>query len=191
MAIRRLHRNFRHLPKNALVQMCRMARTPKIYIDAAKAFRCDTCAANQAKPQTHKLSRPHRYYFGHEVGIDVFEVHDVTGRHYSILNAVDMGTTFDQAWIVRVADTHGSPSSMSCLKAFDSGWVRWAGWPKYIACDRGVHSRGIFTNTISANSVIVRPAGLESPEQIGRVERRNQMLKNMMKKVIKETHAIG
>ena len=37
----------------------------------------------------------------------------------------------------------------------------------------------------------VRPAGLESPEQIGRVERRNQMLKNMMKKVIKETHAIG
>ena len=44
---------------------------------------------------------------------------------------------------------------------------------------------------MSANSVRVRPAGLESPEQIGRVERRNQMLNNMMKKVIKETHAVG
>ena len=96
-----------------------MAKTPNIYIDAAKAFRCDTCAANQAKPRTHKVPRPHRYYFGHEVGVDVFEIHDVTDKHYIILNAVDMGTTFDQAWIVRVSDTHGSPSSASCLKAFD------------------------------------------------------------------------
>ena len=79
-------------------------RPPKIYIDAAKAFRCDTCAANQATPQTHKVSRPHRYYFGREVGIDVFEIHDVTGKHYSIVIAFDMGTTFDQAWIVKVAD---------------------------------------------------------------------------------------
>ncbi len=137
VAIRRLHRNLRHLRKNALVQMLRMANPPKVSIDAAKAFRCDTCAANQAKPQTHKVSRPHRDYIGHAVGIAVFEIHDVTGKHHSILNAIDMGTTFDQAWIVRVADTHGSPSSMSCLKAFDNGWVRWAGWPKYIACDKG------------------------------------------------------
>ena len=176
IAIRRLHRNFRRLPKNALVQMLRAAKAPNIYIDAAKAFRCDACAANQPKPQTHKVSRPHRYIFGHEVGIDVFEIRDAAGKYYDILNAVDMGTTFDQAWIVRVGDTHGSPSSGACLKAFDQGWVRWAGWPKYIACDRGVHNRGVFARTISGSSVIVRPAGLESPEQIGRVERRNEIL---------------
>jgi hypothetical protein len=35
ITIRRLHRNFKHLPKNALVQMLRAARVPKKFIDAA------------------------------------------------------------------------------------------------------------------------------------------------------------
>ena len=38
IAIRRLHRNFRHLPKSALVQMLRAAKAPKEYIVAAKSF---------------------------------------------------------------------------------------------------------------------------------------------------------
>ena len=59
--------------------MLRAAKAPKEYIDAAKAFRCDACAANQPKPPTHNVSRPHRDYFGHEVGIDVFEIRDASG----------------------------------------------------------------------------------------------------------------
>jgi len=39
--------------------------------------------------------------------------------------------------------------------------------------------------------VIIRPAGVESPEQIGRVERRGDVIKKMMIKVIKETSARG
>ena len=39
--------------------------------------------------------------------------------------------------------------------------------------------------------MVVRPAGLESIEKIGRVERRNEMLNTMMKKVINETNATG
>ena len=38
---------------------------------------------------------------------------------------------------------------------------------------------------------MIRLAGLEAPEQIGRVERRGDMLKKMMSKVIKDTHASG
>eukprot|EP00973_Karenia_brevis_P064925 9016630-Karenia_brevis.AAC.1 len=41
--IRRLHRNFRHLPKSALVQMLRAAKADKTYIDAAKSYRPETC----------------------------------------------------------------------------------------------------------------------------------------------------
>ena len=40
VAIRRLHRNLRHLPKEALVQMLRAARAPQDFSDAAKTFRC-------------------------------------------------------------------------------------------------------------------------------------------------------
>ena len=38
VAIRRLHRNLRHRPREALVQMLRAARAPQDYINAAKTF---------------------------------------------------------------------------------------------------------------------------------------------------------
>ena len=38
VAIRRLHRNLRHLPREALVQMLRAARAPQDYINAAKTI---------------------------------------------------------------------------------------------------------------------------------------------------------
>lgn len=37
----------------------------------------------------------------------------------------------------------------------------------------------------------MRPAGLEAPKQVGRVERRNAVLKKMAQKVIRKTKAIG
>jgi hypothetical protein len=57
--------------------------------------------------------------------------------------------------------------------------------------DRGLHNRGVFHQTISKKGIEVRQAALESPEQIGRVERRGDVLKKMLTKVIKDTGAIG
>ena len=74
MALRRLHRNSKHLPKNAMIQMLRASRAPKIYIDAARAYRCSTCEATKPKPPTHKVSGPKPYGFNLEVGIDVIDV---------------------------------------------------------------------------------------------------------------------
>ena len=97
---------------------------------------------------------------------------------FSIVNADCMGTTYDQAWIVRESESLGSPSSRACLRAFVHGWTRCAGWPKLVRCDRGTHRRGVFGSTLSKNGVVIRPAGLEATaEQIGRVERRGAMLK--------------
>ena len=44
---------------------------------------------------------------------------------------------------------------------------------------------------MSKKGVLVNPAALVPPEQIGRVERRNQTLKRLMAKVVKETGATG
>ena len=55
------------------------------------------------------------------------------------------------------------------------GWTRWAGWPRLIRCDRGTHNRGIFGSILAKGGVMIRLAGLEAPEQIGRVERRGDM----------------
>ena len=124
-------------------------------------------------------------------GIDVFDVKDVDGNVYEILHGVCYGTTFGQGWIVRTGTSRGIPSSQNCLKAFTRGWTRWAGWPRFIACDRGLHNRGAFSIMCGKKGIRIRPAGLESPEQIGRVERRGDVLKKMMQKVIKETNASG
>jgi hypothetical protein len=131
---------------------------------------------------------PRPYEFNHEIGIDVVEVKDITGTVYDILNIGDYGTTFEQAFIVREARTNGTPSSQSCLEAFVNGWVRPFGWPKLVAVDRGLHNRGVFGTTLAKKGIRFRPAGLESPEQIGRVERRNAVLKHLLDKVTKETN---
>ena len=131
------------------------------------------------------------YTFHHEVGVDVFEITDSVGIRFSILNAVCMRTTYDQAWIGRESESLGSPSSHACLRALVHGWTRWTGWPKLVRCDRGTHNRGVFGSTFTKNGVVIRLAGLEVPEHIGRVERRGAMLKRMMSKVIKDTHASG
>ena len=90
---------------------------------------------------------------------------------------------------MRESDTLGSPSSHACLRAFVRGWTRWADWPSLVRCDRETHNRGVSSSPLAKNSVVISPAGLESPEQIGRVERRGDTLKKMMSKVIKDTHA--
>ena len=55
------------------------------------------------------------------------------------------------------------------------------------------HIRSVFSSILAKNGGMIRPAGLEAPEQIGRVERRGAMLKKMMSKspVTRDTHASG
>ena len=51
---------------------------------------------------------PARYTSNHEAGVDVFEIVDSVAMRFSILNAVCVGTTYDQAWIVRESLQHSS-----------------------------------------------------------------------------------
>ena len=60
-----------------------------------------------------------------------------------------MGTTHDQAWIVRESESLGSPSSHACLRAFAHGWTRRAGWPKLVRCDRRTHNRCVLGSTLT------------------------------------------
>ena len=160
-------------------------------MEAARRHRCDVCEQQKPRQPTHKVSAPKPYTFNHEVGVDVFEVKDSQGHYFDVLNCVCMGTTFQQAFIVRDGNTNGVPKSSDCPKAFYHGWVRPYGLPMGMVMDRGMHNRGVFSTTLQQKGVTFRQAALEAPEQIGRVERRNAMLKHMMQKVIKDTEAVG
>ena len=61
--------------------------------------------------------------------------------------------------------------------------------PQTLSCDRGVHNRGVFARTLAQHAVLIRQAGVESPEQIGRVERHGGLFKAVLKRMITE-HAV-
>ena len=139
------------------------------------------------KHQSTKVALPKDFVFGRNLGIDVLEIKDVADEPYLCLNILDLGTTFQQVVLLRQGQ--GSPSSRECLDSFVSLWVGWAGWPQTLSCDRGVHNRGVFTRTLAQHGVMIRQAGVESPEQIGRVERHRGLFKAVLKRMITE-HAV-
>ena len=104
------------------------------------------------------------YLFNFEVIVDVFEIVDDQNVRYSCLSCVCNGTTFHLVWMVVVGG--GQPKSSKCLSKFLNGWVAWAGWPKVLTCDRGLHNREAFSMALTQNGVYVRMAALEAPEQI-------------------------
>ena len=91
--------------------------------------------------------------------------------------------------MVLLRQGHGSPSSRECLDSYVSLWVGWAGWPQTLSCDRGVHNRGVFARTLARHGVLIRQAGVESPEQIGRVERHGGLFKAVLKRMVAD-HAV-
>ena len=71
IAIRRLHRQFGHVPQKVLLNLLRSARVSKEYIDAVKYFRCTDCEETAPRGTGHKTSMSNRYEFNYALGIDV------------------------------------------------------------------------------------------------------------------------
>ena len=62
-------------------------------------------------------------------------------------------------------------------------WFSWAGHPLRLVCDRGLRNRDVLQQFMSENGIRVHDAPLETPEQIGRVERHGGIAKAMFRKV--------
>ena len=156
------------------------ARAPPEYIQACRHFWCGACEDTKPKPQSTKVALPKDYVVGRNLGIDVLEVKDIADEPYLCLNILDVGTTFQQVVLLRQG--HGSPSSRECLDSFVSLWVGWAGWPQTLSCDRGVHKRCVFARAQAQHGVLIRQAGVESPEHGG-------LFKAVLKRMVAD-HAV-
>ncbi len=132
---------------------------------------------------------PKEDVFNRELGVDVLEIKDSSGHRFSCLNVIDMGTTFQQ--VIVLVDGGGMPSSQQCVDGFVDRWVSGAGWPKSMVFDRGPHNRGQFSKLFAQHGVVIRQAGVESPEQIGRVERHGGLWKAIMKRVVTDHAVLG
>ena len=99
IAIRRLHRQFGHVPQKVLLNLLRSARVSKQYI-AVKYFRCIECEESAPRRNGHKMSLPNRYEFNYALGIDVLEILDTDGAKYQVLNMICLGTCFQLAEVL-------------------------------------------------------------------------------------------
>ena len=158
-AIRRLHRQFGHVPQKALLNLLRSARVSKQYIDAVKYFRCIECEESAPRRTGHKTSLPNRYEFNYALGIDVLEILDAK---YQVLNMICLGTCFQLAEVVRSGP--GQPASARCLEAIKKRWISLAGNPNTVQCGRGLHNRGILAQYMSSQSIQVYHAPRETVE---------------------------
>ena len=138
-AIRRLHIMIGHKPKAVLVQIMKGARVSREIIDAVKFFKCDHCAEVSNASSVARVKAPSLYSFNHELIIDIFYNHDMEGTLYGWLSIVCNGTTFHIVTLVQIGK--GQPTSIKCSEKFQSCWTHWAGFPKYLVADRGLHKR--------------------------------------------------
>ena len=106
-----------------------------------------------------------------------------------LLNIVCMGTSYQIVAYLRKGE--GSPSSQECLDAFQTAWQSWASWPKHLVTDLGLHNRGVFARTLAMNGTQHQPIALESPEMIGRVERKGGSWKSVATRVITGCSVVG
>eukprot|EP00959_Pyramimonas_sp_CCMP1952_P097528 2038712-Pyramimonas_sp.AAC.1 len=120
VAIRRLHRQFGHVPNSALVQLLGISGTSSDYIEVVANYRCDSCERHKQLAQTHKVALPKKVCFNHEIGIDCVEVKDNSGERYTFLNIVCQSATLQRVTFVK--NGGGTPSSRACLAALQQHW---------------------------------------------------------------------
>ena len=181
-AIRRLHHMIGHRPKAVMEQIVKTKGGSSVELKAVKHFYCEDCDAKFKKARTHPVAPPSMYCFNYAVILDVLEAKDYDKERYSFLSVVCDGTVFHQLGLVVVGG--GQPSSRKCLTKFMTIWVRWAGFPVVLACDRGLHNRGEFAKGLNANGVYIRVAGVEAAEMIGRGERHGGIFKENLSAVV-------
>ena len=154
IAIRRLHNMIGHKPKDVMLQILKGAKAEPELIAACKDFKCDACAVSHEGDRTHPVAAPPRFEFNHTVIVDVFETHDDENGRHSWLSIVCSGTCYHQ--VVHI-EQGGQPSSGKCLEKFSQYWASWAGFPKVVTTDRGLHNRGAFSRkgygTVVSSSV--------------------------------------
>eukprot|EP00973_Karenia_brevis_P012033 1634356-Karenia_brevis.AAC.1 len=85
---------------------------------------------------------------------------------------------------LHLVQQHGTPSSEVCAEAFLFAWTQWAGGPKHLVTDKGLHNRGRFSRVLGVHGICIKSGTHESPEQLGRVERHGDIWKSIAKKLI-------
>ncbi|CAE7707379.1 RE1 [Symbiodinium sp. CCMP2592] len=181
------HCNLGHPSKEDFIRFLKLGGAKQEVLEAVPWMKCMTCA-HARRPSAHRTTNipPCQVTFGDEVQLDCICVHDSAKQAYWFLSVIDRATSYH---IVEILRDH-SPEEL--YRAFDRGWARWAGPPIRATVDMegGFQGREFWEQVSQAGTCLTAIAGT-AHWQAGKVERHNQIVKDMIFNVVRQTNAFG
>ncbi|OLP76028.1 T-complex protein 1 subunit eta, partial [Symbiodinium microadriaticum] len=121
-----------------------------------------------------------------KVQLDCICVHDAARESHWFLSIIDRATSYHAIELLR----DHSPAEL--YRAFDRGWMKWAGPPLRATTDLegGFQGKDFWIDVGNAGTALSSIAGT-AHWQAGKVERHNQTIKDMLHKTIRHTQVKG
>ena len=184
--VRNAHYNLGHPSTATLLRIMRRSGASDAAQRYARWWKCPLCAQRQAPRALNPTTAPYRpNTFNSMIGCDVKAIYDADGTKFEALNIVDLATGFQ---ILAVLD---GPSSTECAEKLWLWWVLWAGPPKTIVCDLGTSFRTAFQMMVERYGASSRTAPIESPWQIGMVERHGGVIGEIIAMIVHSSNVVG
>ena len=186
-AICKIHCNLGHPSQADMLRFLKLGGVTGEVLEAVEWMKCITCS-HGSKPKTHRnvSMPPHQVVFGDEVQLDCFKSHDASGRGQWFLSILDRATSYH---VITPLSDH-SPQTL--YQVFRDNWLNWAGPPNQVTvdCEGGFAGEEFWDQVGKAGTLMLSIAGT-AHWQAGKVERHNQIAKDMIQKVINHTQAKG
>ena len=172
--IRRAHEGVGYPEHSRFIRIPQLSRESDEVLEAARAFRCSTCAAYKIPEAARRGAPPREELFINEwVGVDTVHLHDHQNQATPALNIIDFNMHFQ---LVIPLD---SESSSDIRKAYRQ-WFRYFGAPKKVFFDLGTEFKSVFRQQLQQDGSEALPSSLESPTQRGVTERAGGVYKNIL-----------
>jgi hypothetical protein len=186
-ALRKIHCNLGHPSPADLERFLKLGGVQGETLEAIKWMKCMVCSHSQ-KPKTHRAASipPSQVAFGDEIHVDCFQVHDTAGKGHWFLSIVDRATSYHMVgWL----EDH-SPKQL--YDVLFNKWISWAGPPNQVTVDMEGGFRGIdFWHEVGKQGSVLLSIAGTAHWQAGKVERHNQIIKDMIRNVANQVQAKG
>ena len=185
-AVEFAHRQLGHPSRDTLVRMLRISGATEEAIRHARRWRCEVCS--QQQPPKHPMAstptlRP--YGFNRKIHIDIKFVFDSRGRKYPCLSAVDLGTRYHMAVLLKTR------RSDYVAQKFLRHWVQVFGVPEHITHDQGGEFELSFIQLLEEMAVPSTVTGAHAGWQLSVGERHVSILGNMITAITTEHNSEG
>ena len=180
-ALRRIHTNLGHPPKEALVRHLVHAGAHDNAVRAARHLQCEVCrrvapprAARPVKPFV-----PHR--FNDRLSLDILFLKDIRGATYAYLNQVDSATSYQALAYL------ANRTEMEVLKVLVNGWFTFFGYPDQLLLDAEGAFKGYRFESLQAQcGVKLAYIPADAHHQLGHAERHGQAIRYVVRALVSQ-----